>query len=70
MAYFSYTETLTPNHGLHDGEICFTLMNVVFKRPWQIKGFGELLGSLQLLLRPGIKPGPHWPEANALTTTL
>ena len=32
--------------------------------------FGGLLGSLQLLLRPGIEPGPHWPKANALTTTL
>ena len=32
--------------------------------------FGGLLGSLQFLLRPGIEPGPHWPEANALTTTL
>ena len=32
--------------------------------------FGGLLGSLQLLLQPGIEPGPHRPEANALTTTL
>ena len=32
--------------------------------------FGGLLGSLQLLLQAGIKPGPYWPEANALTTTL
>ena len=32
--------------------------------------FGGLLRSLQLLLRPGIGPGPHWPEANALTTSL
>ena len=26
--------------------------------------------SLQLVFRPGIEPGPQWPEANALTTTL
>ena len=29
-----------------------------------------LLGLLQLLLRPGIELGPHWREADALTTTL
>ena len=32
--------------------------------------FGGLLGSLQLLLRPGIDARLHLPEANALTTTL
>ena len=32
--------------------------------------FEGLLGSLQLLLRPGIELELHWPEANALTTTL
>ena len=25
---------------------------------------------LQLLHQPGIEPGPHWPEAKHLTTTL
>ena len=34
--------------------------------------FERLFGSLHLLflLRNGIEPGPHWPEANAITTTL
>ena len=32
MHAYSNTETVTRMHGLHDGEICFTSMNVVFKR--------------------------------------
>ena len=35
-----------------------------------VQYFGGLLGLLQLLLQPGIKPGPHWSGANTLTTTL
>ena len=37
----------------------FDLLSAVIK---QCGNFGGLLGSLQLLLRPGIELGPHWPE--------
>ena len=31
---------------------------------------GGLIGSHHLQLRPGIERGPHWPEADTLTTAL
>ena len=40
------------------------------KHLYKHRVYGGLLGSLDLLFLPEIEPGPHWPEANALTTTL
>ena len=38
MHDISDMETVTRMRGLHDGEIRFTLMNIVFKQSKQIKG--------------------------------
>ena len=38
FAYFSYTETVISMCVLHDVKICFTSIDAIFKRSYQIKG--------------------------------